>query len=106
MYVTTSSDNYYITRNGVKETTFEAKAKDSKKKIRGQGQTFRVQTFLKPWTEVVKAKDKNGQGQGPMTQFFKIWSANFPLFFSAKIFAKIAFRLVFDDNSKTVVFEA
>ena len=63
-------------------------------------------------TDPLEAKDWSGQGQGqewsrPRTKdtIFLIWSANFPLFFSAKVFAIIAFRLVFDDNSKMVVFE-
>ena len=46
-------------RGGVEDTTFEAKAKDSKK-IRGQGPTFRGQTLLRPrrGMVMVEAKDR------------------------------------------------
>ena len=36
-----------VTRGGVEDTKLEAKAKDTKK-IRGQGQPFRRQTFSRP----------------------------------------------------------
>ena len=52
-----------ITKGGIEDTTFEAKAKDSEK-LRGQGPTFRGQT------DPLEAKDRNGLGQGPRTQFF------------------------------------
>ena len=60
VYVTTTSYNYYLTRGGVEETTFEAKAEDSKK-IRCQGQepTFLGQTFSRPRKGMVEAKAKD-----------------------------------------------
>ena len=43
-------------RGGVENTTFEAKAKDSKKiREQGQGLTFREQTLSRPRTGMVKA---------------------------------------------------
>ena len=56
-----SRNNSVITsRGGVEDTTFEAKAKDSKKKIRGQGQgsTFRGQTLSRSRIGMVEAKDR------------------------------------------------
>ena len=45
-------------RDGVDDTRLEAKAKDTKKKIRGQGQPFRGQTLSRPRTRMLKAKDQ------------------------------------------------
>ena len=45
------------TRGGVEDTRLKAKEKDTKK-IRGQGQPFRGQTFSKPRTGLLKAKDQ------------------------------------------------
>ena len=46
-----------VFRGGVEDTTLEAKAKDTKK-IRGQGQPFRVQTLSRPRTGMLEAKAK------------------------------------------------
>ena len=56
-----------IIKGGVEDTTFEAKAKDSKK-IRGQGPTFGRQTLLRPRTD----KDRGHN-------FSKLWLVNFPI---------------------------
>ena len=74
------------TRGGFENTTYEAKAEDSKT-IRGQGPTFRGQTFSRPragMVEATKAKDQ-------VHNFSKLWSANFPLFLSAKVFKMLHF---------------
>ena len=47
-----------ITRGGVEDTRFEAKAKDTKK-IRGQGQPFRGQTLSRSRTGMLEAKAKD-----------------------------------------------
>ena len=54
-------------RGGVEDTRLEAK---DTKKIRGQdqGQPFRGQTFSRPRTGMLEAKDRNARGQGPRTQ--------------------------------------
>ena len=70
-------------RSGVEDTTFEAEAKDlkknprqrTKKKIRGQGPTFRGQTLLRARIEMVEKKAKNQE-----RNFSKLWSANFSSF--------------------------
>ena len=49
-----------ISRDKVKDTRLEAKAKDTKK-IQGQGQAFQGQTLSRPRTEMLEAKD---QGHG------------------------------------------
>ena len=81
----------------MEDTTFETKAKDSKK-IRGQGLTFRGQDLSRPETEMVEAKAKD-RGHN----FSKLWSVNFQQFLSAKL-QNIEFRKVFGDNSKIIVF--
>ena len=55
-------------------------------KIRGQGPTFREQALSRPRTEMVKAKTKDQEHK-----FSKSWSANFPLFLSAKVFKILHF---------------
>ena len=47
-----------FSRGGVANTRLEAKAKDTKK-IRGQGQPFRGQTFSRPRTGMLEAKAKD-----------------------------------------------
>ena len=58
---------YFIfkVRCGVEDTTYEAKAKNTKK-IRGQGQPFRGQTLSRPRTDPLEAKDRNARGQGQL----------------------------------------
>ena len=68
-----------LTRDGVEDTTFKAKAKDSKK-IRGlgQGPIFRGHTLSRPKTEMVEAKDRG-------LNFSELRWVNFPKFLSAKV---------------------
>ena len=62
-----------LSRGAVEDTTFEAKAKDSKKiRCQGQGPTFRRQTLSRPRTEMVEAKAKDGEHN-----FSKLRSVNF-----------------------------
>ena len=54
--------NNVTTRGGVKDTKFEAKAKDTKKirgQRQGQGQPFEGQTLLRPRTGMLKANAKD-----------------------------------------------
>ena len=69
--------------------TQRSRPRPRSKKIQGQGTDF-----LRTEPLEVKAKD---QGHN----FLKLWSANFLVFFSTK--GIIAFRKVFDHNSKVVV---
>ena len=47
-------------KSGVEDTTFEAKANDTKKiRGQGQGQPFRGQTLSRPRTRMLEAKTKN-----------------------------------------------
>ena len=66
---------------GVENTTFEAKVKNFKK-IRGQGPTFRGQTFSWPRTEMVKDQGHN---------FLKLWWVNFPKFLGVRLLMTLHF---------------
>ena len=77
------SFRYVRFRGGVEDTTFDIKARNTKK-IRCQGPTFLEQTLSRPRTEMVEAKD---QGYN----FSKLCLANFLLFLSVKFFKILHF---------------